>query len=101
MFKKSKYIHTTYDDQGLIHFICVNARKLCFDNVLIKYCTVIAEEDAAALYECVTNDKITVDAVARKHYINEKKLYKHRKRFYENWKSYFDIKLIAKKREQS
>lgn len=86
MFNKSKYIKVSYNDQGLIHFICINARKLGFELAVKQLCYRITSDnaDAEALYECLTENG-NVDVIARKHYTNEKKLYKLRKLFYEKF----------------
>ena len=97
MFKKSRYIKVSYNEQGLIHFICVNAKKLGIEEEVLKLCRDVTSDDAEALYECMTCcDRFTMDAIARRHYINEKKLYGHRKRFFEAWREKISISLLLK-----
>lgn len=87
MFKKRRGIKLSYNKQGLIYFICMNIKDLPTEvqDKVLNLCLVIAGEDYQALYEVLTCDFRTVEAIARKHYISEKKLYGYRKEFYEKF----------------
>jgi hypothetical protein len=93
MFKKRRGIHITYNKQGLIYFVCVNLASLPVDlqkrvvKKIAHLCSTICEDDNeyAALYEVLTNDRKSVFAIAAENYISEKRLYRLRKMFYENW----------------
>ena len=97
MFNKSKYIKVSYNEQGLIHFICVNSRRLGLELAVKDICKRITcdKADADALYEWLVEDG-NVDAIARKHYTNEKKLYKLRKQFFEKFKENIVLFLYVK-----
>lgn len=91
MFKKRRGIKLSYNKQGLIYFICMNIKDLPAEvqDKVLNLCLVIAGEDYQALYEVLTCDYRTVEAIARKYYISEKKLYGYRKEFYERWGEHF------------
>lgn len=87
MFKKRRGIHIPYNRQGLIHFICVNYEDMP-DKVrekIDRLCDEIGGEDAEALFEVLTNDTKPIYGIAAEFYVNEKKLYKMRKEFYETF----------------
>lgn len=87
MFKKRRGIHIPYNRQGLIYFTCMNIRDMPEDikKKILNLCVEVAQEDYRVLYEVMTNDSKSVDAIAREYYISEKKLYGYRKKFYEKW----------------
>ena len=87
MFKKRRGIHIPYNRQGLIYFTCMNIRDMPEDikKKILNLCVEVAQEDYRALYEVMTKDSKSVDAIAREYYISEKKLYGYRKKFYEKW----------------
>lgn len=86
MFKKRRGISLPYKTQGLIYFMCVNFNIMpeWVQQGIRNACNKIAGDDSKALFEVLTNDSLSIDAIARKHYLNEKKLYRWRKEFYEN-----------------
>lgn len=87
MFKKRRGISLSYDEQGLIHFVCVNYKKMP-DEVLKKItdlCNEVGKENAMVLFEVMTNSKKTIRELAREYYISETQLYHYRKIFYESW----------------
>lgn len=87
IFKKRRGIKLSYDEQGLIHFVCVNYRKLP-DIVLRKItrlCDEVGNEHAEVLFEVVTNSKKTIRELAIENHISERSLYRYRKKFYEEW----------------
>lgn len=87
MFKKRRGIHLPYNVQGLIYFTCVNIKRqpqevqACVWNL----CALVGGEDADALYEFLTDDRMSAEAVCMKYYISGKKLYRMRKKFYEEF----------------
>ena len=87
MFKKRRGIHLPYKKQGLIHFICVNYNDMPQEvqDRILKHCIGIAGLDYLALFEVVTNDTKSVAGISKEYNISEKRLYKLRVEFYENW----------------
>lgn len=87
MFKKRRGIKLSYNKQGLIYFICMNVKDLSDEerNKVFNLCREIAGNDADALLEVLTCDWKTVEAIARSHYMSDKKLYRFRKEFYERF----------------
>jgi hypothetical protein len=83
MFKKRRGIKLSYAEQGLIHFLCLNADKLGIGIRIRILCIDIAREDWPALFEVLTNDNVAVYGIAMKYYTNDRKLYTCRKKFYE------------------
>ncbi len=87
MFRKRRGIHIPYNKQGLIYFICVNVKDMPQEvqQKILNLCVEVAGEDYKALYEVVTNDKKSVLSISLEYFINEKRLYRLRKEFYEKW----------------
>lgn len=87
MFKKRRGIHIPYNKQGLIYFTCVNARDMPEDiqQKILNLCIEVGKEDYKALYEVVTNDRKSILSISLEYFLNEKKLYRLRKEFYEKW----------------
>ncbi|MBP3359925.1 MAG: hypothetical protein J6N52_03655 [Clostridia bacterium] len=87
MFKKRRGIHIPYNRQGLIYFICVNVKDMPQEvqQKILNLCVEVGKEDYKALYEVMTNDRKSILSISLEHYLNEKKLYRLRKEFYEKW----------------
>ena len=87
MFRKRRGIHIPYNKQGLIYFTCVNVKDVPQEvqQKILNLCIEVAGEDYKALYEVVTNDKKSVLSISLEYFINEKRLYRLRKEFYEKW----------------
>lgn len=87
MFKKRRGIHIPYNKQGLIYFTCMDVKNQPpeIQDKILNLCMSVGEEDWQALYELVTDSTQSVTALALKYFINEKRLYKLRKEFYESW----------------
>lgn len=87
MFKKRRGIHIPYNKQGLIYFTCMDVKNQPpeMQDKILNLCMDVGEEDWQALYELVTDSTQSVTALALKYFINEKRLYKLRKEFYESW----------------
>lgn len=87
VFRKRRGIHIPYNKQGLIYFICVNVKDMPQEvqQKILNLCIEVAGEDYKALYEVVTNDKKSVLSISLEYFINEKRLYRLRKEFYEKW----------------
>ncbi len=87
MFRKRRGIHIPYNKQGLIYFTCVNVKEMPEDvqQKILNLCIEVAGEDYKALYEVVTNDKKSILSISLEYFLNEKKLYRLRKEFYEKW----------------
>jgi hypothetical protein len=87
MFKKRRGIHIPYNKQGLIYFVCMNIKDMPpeVQNKILNLCMEVAGADYNALYEVVTNDAESILSISLKYYINEKRLYRLRKEFYERW----------------
>ena len=87
MFKKRRGIKLSYDEQGLIHFVCVNYRKLpdtVFDKIT-RLCDEVGKEHSEVLFQVMTNSKETIRTLAQEYHISETQLYYYRKQFYEHW----------------
>ena len=89
MFKKRRGIHIPYNEQGLIYFVCMNVKKMPVEvqNKILNLCIEVAGQDYKALYEVMTNDNKSILSISIEYFINEKRLYKMRKEFYEKWNS--------------
>lgn len=89
MFKKRRGIHIPYNEQGLIYFVCMNVKKMPVEvqNKVLNLCIEVAGQDYKALYEVMTNDNKSILSISLEYFINEKRLYKMRKEFYEKWNS--------------
>lgn len=87
MFKKRRGIHIPYNEQGLIYFVCMNVKKMPVEvqNKILNLCIEVAGQDYKALYEVMTNDNKSILSISLEYFINEKRLYKMRKEFYEKW----------------
>lgn len=87
MFKKRRGIHIPYNKQGLIYFTCMNVREMPEDvqQKILNLCIEVGKEDYKALYEVLTNDNKSVLSISLEYFLNEKKLYRLRKEFYEKW----------------
>ena len=87
MFKKRRGIDLPYNKQGLIYFICMNAKDMPEEvrQKILNLCIEVGGQDCQALYEVVTNDTKSVLAISLEYFVNEKRLYKLRKEFYEKW----------------
>lgn len=87
MFRKRRGIHIPYNKQGLIYFICVNVKDMPQEvqQKILNLCIEVGKEDYKALYEVVTNDKKSILSISLEYFLNEKKLYRLRKEFYEKW----------------
>ena len=87
MFKKRRGISLSYNKQGLIYFICMNAKEQPqeIQDKIINLCLEIAGKDYKALYTILTDDNKSIRAVAMEYFISETKLYELRKEFYEKW----------------
>jgi len=87
MFRKRRGIHLPYNKQGLIYFTCMNVRDMPeqIQQKILNLCIEVGKEDYKALYEVMTNDNKSVLSISLEYYINEKRLYKLRKEFYEKW----------------
>ena len=87
MFKKRRGIQLPYNKQGLIYFVCMNINEMP-DEVqqkILNLCIEIGKEDYQALYEVLTNDNKSILSASLEFCINEKKLYRMRKEFYERF----------------
>lgn len=87
LFRKRRGIHIPYNKQGLIYFTCVNVKDMPQEvqQKILNLCIEVAGQDYKALYEVVTNDRKSVLSISLEYFINEKRLYKLRKEFYEKW----------------
>lgn len=87
MFKKRRGIKRPYNEQGLIHFTCMNIKTLSEEmrEKITNLCREVAGEHAEALFVMLTDDTKNVHAVSLQYYISESQLYLYRKRFYEAW----------------
>lgn len=87
MFKKYRSIRVPYKKQGLIYFLCVNIKEMPPDvrNAALNLCAELGGEDSKALYEFITNESRNACGVSQKYFVNEKRLHRLRKEFYEEW----------------
>lgn len=87
LFKKRRGIHIPYNKQGLIYFTCMNVKDMPeeIQRKILNLCIEIGKEDYQALYEVLTNDSKSIISISLEYYLNEKKLYRMRKEFYEKW----------------
>lgn len=87
MFKKRRSIKVPYRRQGLIYFTCINmqTQPKAIQDKINRLCSEVGGEDSGALFELLTTEDVSVTYIANKYFVNEKKLYKMRKSFYEKW----------------
>jgi hypothetical protein len=87
MFKKRRGIKLSYDEQGLIHFVCVNFDKMPFSvqQKIVSLCDDVGKEHSSALFKVVTDSSRSIRSLALEHHISETQLYHYRKLFYEKW----------------
>jgi len=87
MFRKFKGIKIPYEKQGLIYFTCLNVKEMPEEvrQKILNLCIEVAGEDYKVLYEVVTNDNKSILQISREYFLNEKKIYRMRKEFYEKW----------------
>ena len=92
LFKKRKGIHIPYNKQGLIYFTCINVKDMPEEvqQKILNLCIEIGKEDYKALYEVMTNDKKSILSISLEYFLNEKRLYRLRKEFYEKWQQMSD-----------
>lgn len=86
-FKKMRGIKLTYDEQGLIYFICRNIRKQpqrVQDKILSLCVDVAGAEYYQALYAVLTTED-SIRSIAISFCVSESQLYRLRKMFYEKW----------------
>ena len=97
MFKKRRGIKIPYNEQGLIHFTCMNIKTQpnAIQQKIFDLCNEVAGEHAEALYKMLTDDALNVHAVAMRYYRSESQLYQFRKRFYEAWGKHRDNERIS------
>ena len=67
----------------------MNVKKMPVEvqNKILNLCIEVAGQDYKALYEVMTNDNKSILSISLEYFINEKRLYKMRKEFYEKWNS--------------
>lgn len=87
LFKKRRGIKLSYDEQGLIHFVCVNIEKMPEEvqDKIVQLCNDVGKEHAEVLYKVMTDSKRSIRSLAREYFISETQLYCYRREFYENW----------------
>ncbi len=87
MFKKRRGIDLPYNKQGLIYFICINAKDMPKDiqQGILNLCIRVSKEHYQALYTFLTDETKNVSGVAMQYHISETQLYLYRKRFYERY----------------
>ena len=87
MFKKRRGIHIPYNEQGLIHFTCVNVNTMPEDvqQKILNLCNEVGKEHSKVLYEVVTNSNKSIRSLSMEYHISETQLYHYRKKFYESW----------------
>ena len=87
MFKKIRSIKIPYRRQGLIYFTCINIKSQPehIQRKIRRLCEEVGQDDAPALFEMLTVENCSVPAICTRYFVNEKKLYKMRKNFYERW----------------
>lgn len=79
-----------YERQAFIYYSCLDYKNQEEDikakiDVLCDRTAGNSDYDRKALFELLTNKHMTAAGIAQKYYINEKKLYKLRREFFESW----------------
>lgn len=89
MFRKYKGINISYNKQGLIYFICKNINDMPYDvqQKILNLCIDIGKEDYKALYSLLTSENKSSVSVSLEYHINEKKINRLRKKFYEKFEN--------------
>lgn len=87
MFKRKRGIKLSYEQQGMVYFFCANYARLPRTSkvAIRKLCDEIAGRDSDALLVYLTKPEKDVGNVARNCFVSEKKLYKYRAQFYEEF----------------
>ncbi len=83
MFKQKKGINLSYDEQGLVYFVCKNEKKLSetTQKAILDTAQRVADEDYKPLYLLLTG-KRELAKVSEEYYMTEKRLARLRERFY-------------------
>ena len=86
MFRYKRGVNVGYERQGYIYFISRLYRELAPKDkqTIRELCKTCGGEYEAALFEFVTTDA-TATAIASKHYLGRRTLYRAVKRYYENF----------------
>lgn len=90
MFKKKKGIQLSYEEQGLIFFVCRNYKKMPnkIKTKICCLCKAVADEDWKPLFLLLTKKGRDIEQVAAEYFISDKRLAKYRKLFYESFFEY-------------
>lgn len=89
MFKRKRGIQLSYIRQGLVYFWCANYGSLSSSSrhAIRSLCDEVAGRDSDALLTFLTKTEKTAVAVSMQYFVSEKKLYRYREAFYEEfWK---------------
>ena len=87
MFRESPYMKLSYNQQGLIYFICKDYKNQpeYIQKKILNLCTSIGKDNYQALFELLTTDK-SATKIAMQHYMSSVTLYRLRVGFFKKWK---------------
>ena len=90
MFKRKRGINLSYEEQGLVFFVCKNYKKLPNEvkAKIVMLCKYVAGEDWKPLFLLLTTKGRDIEQLASEYYISDKRLTKYRKAFYESFEKF-------------
>jgi glutathione peroxidase-family protein len=88
MFKKMRGVRIPYTKQGIIYFTCRDYadQSTRVQQKIDNLCMEVAGEHYAALRDILITGK-SIRQISFEQYIEERTLYRLRKKFYEKWKN--------------
>lgn len=85
-----------YNTQGLIYFLCVNARRLPEqDKAVLNMCLEVAGEDYQALYKFLTDSSVNHVYIQMQYGLHQKRLFNLKREFYKRFRynlTHFDLR---------
>lgn len=87
MFKRKKGIKLSYFKQGFVYFYCANYKSLSKSKRLSidRLCEEVGDGDGSALRAFLISADETALSISQKYFMSEKKLFRLRAKFYEEF----------------
>ena len=84
MFRKYQGIKLSYNEQGLIYFICLNYFDMpeAVKRKITKLCFEVGQKQHKALFELLTNEHKTISDLTDEYSVSKNELYRLRREFY-------------------
>lgn len=86
-FRKYRGMRLTYEQQGLVFFLCRNYRKLPKEQQkkVIRLCQMVGRNNPYALFLLLTTDRSVQSLMTQFKLASESTLYEARNSFYREW----------------